>query len=113
MRLTTAQIFNIGNILLTYVFALALLKFDPTTVGIVSAATLTAWNGVGASLTSQGAQLQTVVNNAQDPATQTALVKAVAAMPGVDNIQTNANALPALKAVAADDKVTKVLEPSK
>lgn len=83
MRLTTSQVFQIGNLLLTYAFALSLLKFDPTTVGIVSAATLTMWNGVGATITKPSDQVNAVVAHIEDPSVKVPLVQAVSQLSGV------------------------------
>lgn len=54
------------------------------------------------------AQTQTVVEHADESATQEKLVLRVADYPGVDKIQTNQRASPILKSLALDPEIEKV-----
>lgn len=122
MSITTSQIFQIGGVVISAVVGagaiLSAAGFSPTAVTLVTGlAALVGgvWGSVGAILTGQASQIHDVVSRASEPVTQTALVRAVAGMKGVDIVQTNENALPALKVVAASSapEDAKVLEPSK
>ena len=103
MRITTAQLFQIGSVLITLCAVLMGLIFDPQTTSVIAAAILTAWNAIGAILTSQGNQVQAVAARIDEPAVKQIMVPAVANLPGLQPVQTNAKADGTLKDLAASD----------
>lgn len=104
MKISIAQIFQIGSVLITLTAVLAGLKLDPQTTSVVSAAVLTAWNAIGAILTSPAQQIQNVASHIEDPSIKSVLVPAVANLPGINPLQINANADHVLKTLAASDE---------
>ena len=112
MKITTSQVFQIGAAILGLVVViLPFAGLDPKMVAVIGGAVGTTWATVGGILTTPNAQINAVVANKDAPQVQTALVKAVASYPGVSEVQTNAQATPALIALAADTSQPKVLVP--
>lgn len=103
MQITTAQIFQIGSVLITLISVLVGLIYDPKISSVVSAAVLTAWNAIGAILTSQGNQIASVAARIDEPAVKQVMVPAVANLPGLESLQVNAKADGTLKGLAASD----------
>ncbi len=101
MSITTAQIFQIGGLVVSTIAGAAAtfsaLGFSQNTVTAITALAAFAgimWNGIGTILTGQAA-----------------VVREVAAMPGVTKITTNTSANEALRSVAADPNQPKVESP--
>src|SRR5580765_1025185 len=100
MRITTAQVFQIGSVLITLASVLCGLEFDPQTTSVISAAILTAWNAIGAILTTPNAQANAVAAHLDDDETvKKSVVQAVANLPGVSHIQLNQSATDGLAAM--------------
>jgi hypothetical protein len=113
MSITVAQIFQIGSVLITLASVLLGLEFDPKVTSVISAAILTAWNAVGAILTTPGQQAQRVADNIDSAAVKAVVVPAVANLPGVSAVQLNAKADDTLKALGAgtEEGLAKILSP--
>jgi hypothetical protein len=113
MKITVAQIFQIGSVLITLASVLLGLEFDPKVTSVISAAILTAWNAVGAILTTPGQQAQSVVRDIDSAAVKAVVVPAVANLPGVSAVQLNTKADDTLKALGAgtEESLAKILSP--
>lgn len=113
-RMTVAQFFLVINSAIALAAALALGVFhtDPTITGSISGAVTVFVNSIGAALTSPAAQTRAVAANIEDPATKVAMVDAVSKIKGLDPLQVNQNADEALRKLAADPNVAKVLPPT-
>jgi hypothetical protein len=90
MGITTPQIFQIGGAAIGLItFILGVLHVgDATTVASIGGAVASFWAAVGAILTGQTAQ-----------------VKEVSQIPGVNTVRINESASPGLQALAADPQV--------
>jgi hypothetical protein len=82
--ITVAQIFQIGSVLIVLASVIVGHYYVTEDTTIIFAAILTAWNGVGAILTGQNAQVKQVSN-----------------MEGVEHVRLNNQAGPSLMAMAA------------
>lgn len=113
LNLTAAQIFAIGSIFIGLMVGILsnVSGVDPTLVASIGGAVATAWGALGTVLTGQAAQTAATIALKNQPEVQTALTQAVASYAGVENIQTNSRATPALKAMADNESFAKVLSP--
>ena len=112
MNLTTAQVFQIGGIIIGLVTALLpLFGFDPKIIATAGGAIASAWAAIGTTLTGAAAQTRAVAGNIDNPEVKTTIVKAVAGLRGVENIGINRDADAALAQLAADNSQPKILPP--
>lgn len=109
--MSTARIISLISLFVGLVMAIAPLWVDPHVVAVVGGAVITFLGGVSTVLTGQGAQVNAVVNNIDDPTVKRSVVAAVSRLEGVNAIQVNEHADAALISVAADPSVPKVLLP--
>lgn len=103
MRVTTAQVFQVGTILIGFVtVVLAFVPgLDAGIVGKIGAATGVAWGSIGTVLTGPQAQAQSVAANIEDPNVKETLVRKVSQLPGLEPLAINAQADDTLKKLAA------------
>lgn len=104
MKLTTAQIFNIGTIVLGAVLGIWAI-LDPArgqVIGAISAIIIPAWGGIGTALTKPSDQVAAVINRIDTPAVAAPVAQALSQLPGVKAVNIDLEkASPALITLAA------------
>lgn len=118
MKLTTAQVFLIGNLIIGGFVAggpgAAMLGVYHLTADAITQITVTcgfvlwAWNGIAVVLTKPSDQLAAVVARKDEPSVQTAIVTTASNYPGVQPIDINRDASPALAQLAVNTTIPKV-----
>lgn len=99
--MTTSQVFQIGAAVIAFLVAvLPQFGIDAKTVALVGGAFGTLWGTIGGILTKQSSLTKAVAAQIDDPAVKATIVPAVANLPGVERVRTNALADATLKAMA-------------